>query len=1091
MKLTEICIKRPVLATVLSLSLLVIGLVAYSKLSLRHYPKMDSPQLSIQTDFPGASADIVESQLTKPLENVLASLEGLDEMVSESHPGQSDISLSFKQNRNIDEATNDVRNALDRALPNLPQGLHPPALRKSKANASAVMTLVMYSDRHEVKDIADRAKHTIENVLQTVPGISGVNIWGGGTYNMYVRIDPVRLAAHDLSTEDVSQAIRNQNLDLPAGHLMTTNMQIAVTTKAALHSEKEFRQIILAEREGGLVRLEDVAEIDFDAVSDDFRARYRGPGMTQSQEAVSLSITRQSIANPLDVAHEIYKLMPEMSKLLPEGMKIEIASDETVFISRSLEEVYRTIFEATFLVILVIIFFLRSLRASLIPIITIPLSLVGTFGLMYFFGFTINVLTLLALVMAIGLVVDDAIVMLENIYQYIERGDTPVDAAFKGAKEIGFAIVAMTLTLAAVYAPIAMSDGMTGKLFGEFALSLAGAVILSGFIALTLTPMMCGKFLTSHAQAQRARQALELRAQSHGAWRMIYTLDQSIERGLGWLDGWYKRTLRSSLTAPVSFEIPYLNRRVNVVASMIGLWGAFALFGVGIGAYSLMKEDLSPLEDMGYVRAHAYVPRGANMNFIDRYMRQAEKIMSVPEMASQSTLIQVHGNTYIETALVPWEKRKRRSIDMAAPIQKQLNEIPGMGFGVQGGERSLGAASGGSKSIEFVVQTSKSYESLIKAAKDFHEVFARIPGVSDKIENTISRDEQELIVSINRDKAALLGVDVRQIGEALSTLIKGSVPSHTEREGNRYQVLVELNRGYKKTSEDLESIFIPVRHRKTGEEMLVPLTEVVDIERRLTPAQIYHTGGLRSVTYFGDVREGYGVGPVLQQIQDLAKKTMPDGTRVTFMGQSKQFFEESSNFLLIFLLSIVSIYLVLSAQYESFRDPLIILFSIPMAMVGGIVCLAIMDGSVDREGLIPTFSFAALSIFGKIGLVTLVGLITKHGILIVDFANQLIAQGKSRLEAVIDASGARLRPILMTTLAMVLGALPLALADGAGAESRRQIGWVIVGGMSLGTVFTLFIVPAVYIYFSPENFAALGREIARWVTLKPFRERVR
>ncbi len=1076
MKLTDVCIKRPVLATVLSLVLLVVGLVSYDKLTLRHYPKIDNPHISITTQFDGASSDIVETQITKVLENVLSSIEGLDGMTSKSEAGESYVDLDFKSDRNIDEATNDVRNAIDRAKPKLPRDAKKSMIRKSSSNAVPIIIMTMYSDRHEVKDVADRAKNSIENMLQSIPGISAVDIWGGGDYNMYVRIDPIKLSAYELSTEDVSNAISGQNIELPAGHLISTDMQIPVTTKAALHTEKEFRNIVLAERDGALIRLEDVAEIKFDAVEDAFKTRYRNKDMDASREAVSLAITKQSIANPLDIARAVKKLLPEMQSILPEGMKIEIANDETVFIDRSLDEVYHTILEATFLVILVIIIFLRSFRASIIPIITIPLSLIGTFGLMYLFGFTINVLTLLALVMAIGMVVDDAIVMLENIYQYIERGLSPLEAAFKGAKEIGFAVVAMTLTLAAVYAPIALSEGMTGKLFSEFALSLAGSVILSGFIALTLTPMMCGKLLKSHAQTEKERQETKEKAKTSDFSYLIHKLDTTIERFLISLDKNYKSLLSKSLKSNLSFTIPYLNKKIDTVASMIGLFGAFALFLLGVILYSNVKENLSPLEDQGFVKMKAFVPKGANMNFLDRYMRKAEEAMILPDMISQTTIIQVQGDPTIENQLVPWESRKLSSMDMVEEIKKKLDRITGMKFYVWGGRRSLMGSGKSGSPIEFVIQTSKSYEDLIRSAKDFHKLFSKIPGInSNAIQDTISDDEQEYIVNINRDKAAMLGIDVKQIADALSILVKGRVPSYTEKEGNRYQVVVELNRDYKRNQEDLESVYLPVRHKKTKEEILVPLVEVVDIERRLAPAQIWHTEGLRSVTYEADIEDGYGIAPILKRIKDLSEKTMPEGTRLTFTGESKRFFEESFNFLFIFLLSIVSIYLVLSAQYESFRDPLIILFSIPMAMIGGIIGLTVMDGSFAMEGWLPTFNFASMSIFGKIGLVTLVGLITKHGILIVDFSNQLLQQGKSRIEAVIEASGLRLRPILMTTLAMILGAIPLALADGAGSESRRQIGWVIVGGMSLGTLFTLFIIPAVYIYVSPENFSKIGK----------------
>lgn len=1044
MKLTEICIRRPVLSTVLSLVLVIIGYVTYDRLQIRHYPRMDFPRISVITGFEGASPDIIESQVTKQLENALASINGIESMESKSGNGESRITLTFTIDRDIESAANDVRDKVGRARVKFPADVQNSLIRKADADAVPMMNLVLFSDEHPIKDVSDYARNTLESQLQVVPGVAAVDIWGGGEYKMYIRLDPVKMASFQITAEDVAKALKEQTFEKPAGYLITEDRQITVTTKASLKTEEEFENVIIDEREGYLVRIRDVAtEVSFDAVEEQFYVRYNG------KEAVTLAITRQSTANDLDISKEINRILPRIQQNLPSGMKLEIANDTSIFIDRSIQEVMHTIFEASALVILVIFIFLRTFRASIIPIVTIPLSLIGTFAIMYLFGFTINVLTLLALVMAIGLVVDDAIVILENIYRHIEEGMKPLEAAFKGSQEIGHAVIAMTITLAAVYLPIALSTGMTGKIFTEFAVTLAGAVFLSGFIALTLSPMMCSRFLTVHHP-----KVTQDERKHHKVVAFFKAVDIWIDRALDHIDDTYERTLKSF-------------SRLWIIVGAVGV----ALIGIYVGMN--MKQDLSTPEDQGFVKARAFPPRGASLQFINKYMQQGENILNAfPEIDKTLTMIQTRGDSTIESYLVPWEDRDRSSLEISNLTRPKFHDITGMSFNVWGASRSL-TGGGRGKPIEIIVQTTKSYDELITLFKDYVNELRKLPGIDDKnVEDTISSEEQEYAIKIDREKAASMNVDVIRVGEMLDTLISGHPVTYFKTESFRYPVTIELAKEFRKTREDISGLY--VRSIKRDKQTMVPLAEIVTVEKQLVPTEIYHFGGLRAATVYAELTPGHGLKEILDNAMLLAQRMLPEGSKIDFSGESKRFIEESANVFFIFLLAVISIYLVLAAQYESFIDPLIIMVSVPLSLVGGLLTLMFAGGSFQMVGGMPTFETGTLTIFAKIGLVTLIGLITKHGILIVEFANKLIQEeGQSRADAVVNAAKVRLRPILMTTFAMVLGAVPLAIASGAGAESRQQIGWVIVGGMSIGTLFTLYVVPAFYVYLSRENLVSL------------------
>lgn len=1025
MNLTDICIRRPVLSTVMSLVIILLGIVTWTRLQVRQYPNVDEPKISVITQFEGASPEIIEAQVTKPLEDALSGIEGLYLMTSNSEVEESRITLVFELNRPIEAAANDVRDRISRIRNKLPHDVSDPRIKKADADAFPFMYLAVYSDRHDTKDIADYARRFLESQLEVINGVSSVEIFGGGEYEMHIYLDPVKMASYQVTAEDVAQALKKQNIEKPAGRIITKDREITVTTKASLSTEKDFNNLIIFERDGYLVRLSDIGEAKLDAIDTRSRVRFN------DKNAVAIGLIKQSIANPLDIALAVKKQLPRLREGLPRGMKMEVANDKTVYIERSIQEVYHTLFEATVLVILVILAFLRSFRAVIIPIVTIPVSLIGAFALMYWLGFTINTLTLLALVLAIGLVVDDAIIVLENIYRHIEEGMHPITAAFKGAKEISFAVVAMTITLAAVYAPIALSTGQTGRLFTEFALTLAGSVLISGFVALTLSPMMCSRLLKTHKIAKENNETNVF----NKYWSLF---EVKSGKALDYIDTLYESALKRTLTKRWTILVTGL-----VIASL------------GYYLFKEMPSELIPREDQGIVNARAIPPYGANIDFTNKYMLQVDNIMKgIPEMEKRLTLVNVPGESTILGVLSPWEKRKRRSQEIVEGLRDPMYDITGLSVTPSVGGKSL---VGGltDTPVEVVIETTKTYKELVEMADGFMKTLHGLGALQD-IYADYGAEGQELVVTVDRDKAASLGIDVSTIGESLDTLISGRSPSKFKRENKLYNVKVWLEEDYRRSADDLSMVFL--RGSKDRKETMVPLSEIVEISKRLAPTAISHFSGLRSVTFSAKLRDGFSLGNTLQLIKEQGYKVLPEGTRIDFAGESRRYLEESSNILLIFGLALVFIFLVLSAQYESYIDPLIILFSVPLSLAGGIFLLKLFGQTIN--------------LYSQIGLITLIGLITKHGILIVDFANKLKADGLSRIEAVVEASRLRLRPILMTTFAMVLGAVPLAFASGAGAESRRPIGLVIVGGMTLGTLFTLFVVPVIYTFLSRKKVAS-------------------
>jgi multidrug efflux pump len=992
---------------VMNILVVLIGIIAYQALPVREYPNIDVPVITVETSYAGANAKIMESQVTQILEDSLSGIEGIDFMSSKSRSEKSQITLTFKLDRDSDSAASDVRDRVGRVRGLLPEDIEEPIVAKVEADAQPIIWLAFSSDRHSPLQVTDIAERQARDPLQTVPGVASVAIVGERRYAMRIWLDRTRMAAYNITSQGIESALRSQNLEVPAGRIESNEREFTVLTQTDLNSPEQFEDIVLRDENGYLVRLKDVARVEIGPEEERIIARFSG------RSAVALGVVKQSTANPLDVSSGVRTLLGDIRKKLPEGVAINIAYDSSVFIDKSIQSVKTTIFEAVMLVILVIFIFLRNARATLIPLITIPVSLIGAFAIMNLFGFSINTLTLLALVLAIGLVVDDAIVVLENIYRHIEDGMEPVQAAFKGMKEIGFAVVAMTLTLAAVFAPIAFTEGRTGKLITEFALTLAGAVIVSGFVALTLSPMMASRMLKHNSNPGKFYLAGEkvLNAMANG----------------------YEKFLRKVLAFPLAIAGLGL---VTILLSAL--------------VYTQLPQELSPSEDRGFVIGFAIAPEGASTAFVDKYTRQIEGVLDkVPEAKSYFSIVgfPTSTNSMQFLQLAPWEDRERSQQEIAGGLMGPMfGGITGvMSFPMN--PPSLGQSIV-SRPVEFVIQTTGSYEELqtltskVMTAVRGNPMFAQ-PDIDLKL------NKPELSIDVDREKAASMGVGVETIGRTLETMIAGREITRFKREGEQYNVIVQVADVDRSNPSDLTNVYV----RSSGGEM-VQLANLVNVSESVAPKELNHFNKLKSATIKAALNPGFSQ----QQARIFLDATVAElsegqaGIQVDYGGQLREFIKTGSSLTFAFSLALIFIYLVLAAQFESFRSPLIIMFSVPTAMLGALLALWITGGSIN--------------VYSQIGLITLVGLITKHGILIVEFANQLQGSGSSKLEAVIESAKLRLRPILMTTAAMVLGAIPLALASGAGAESREQIGWTIVGGMTLGTALTIIIVPACYLLIS-------------------------
>ncbi|MEJ7137070.1 efflux RND transporter permease subunit [Amphibiibacter pelophylacis] len=1006
MQLMEISIRRPVLATVMSLIIVLIGLVSFDRLSVREYPAIEEPVATIAVTLTGAAASVMETQVTKPIEDAVATIEGTTLIKSQSRAGESRIQLTFSSSRKPSEVLADIRDAISKVRRKLPADITEPVISQAGDDATPTIYVALTSPSLSQEALSDLVANVLKTRLQSLDGVADIQVGGQRTWSMRVWLDAQRMAALGITVPDVAAALQAQNLQVPAGRIDSVDRRFTVDSQTDLRTPAQFAAVVLRDSGTGRVTLGDIARIEEGPVDTTSQVRFNG------QNAVSVGVIAQSTANPLQVAEEVRSALPVILKDLPRGVSLDVANDNAVFIERSIESVWHTIAEAVVLVALVIFFFLRTVRASIIPLVTIPVSLIGAFALMSWAGFSLNTLTLLALVLAIGLVVDDAIVVLENIYRHIEEGMTPVQAAFKGSREIGFAVIAMTLTLASVFAPLAFTEGRTGKLFIEFALTLAGTVIVSGFIALTLTPMMCSRLLRPH----------KARADGRKNW---------LDRGFDALESGFGRAVTVAVRA-----------RWLMVLVLLAAVGGSVLF------FQLLPKELAPGEDRGVIIARLAGPDGATPQSIRPYVQAVETFgHKQPEI---DRIFSIAGTGSGQDGLVffrtsDWSERSRSTAQIATAMEKDFGQLAGVDA------RPVTPAGlgrrGPSEGFNIVIQTTDSYEKLIQVANRMLDRLSNEPALLGPRQD-LQLNNPQLSLTVDRDKAAALGVDVSQVAASLQTLLAGSSITRYMRGAEQFDVIVQLDAAERSTPQDIGAVNL---RSKTG--AMVPLSALVKVEDSVGPRELKHFGQRRAVNITANLAPGVSQAQALELAQKVAAEVLPPGYTLDTDGPMREFLQSANSLNTVFALALLFIFLVLAAQFESFIDPFIVMLCVPLALLGALLALWLTGGS--------------LSVFSQIGLIALVGIITKNGILIVEFANQQRElRGLDKTRAAIEAATLRLRPILMTSLAMILGALPLALASGAGAESRSQIGWVIVGGMTLGTLLTLFVVPALYVLVS-------------------------
>jgi multidrug efflux pump len=998
MKLSEFCIKRPVFATVINLLVVLVGIMAYQKLTVREYPDITAPVVSINTSYPGASAEIVETEVTRLIEDAISGVSGLDFMQSSSSDSSSGITLVFKSSQDIDAVTNDVRDKVAGIRNWLPKDADDPTISKVESDSNAIAWLSLSSDEHSLMQLSELVEQTIKDKLEILPGVARVFVVGARMPSMQVKLDPARLAAFGMSVHDVTQSIVSQNIALPSGTIEGETTEFTIYSKTDLQTEKEFRNIILKEKSGYLVKLEDVATIEVAARNEKFFARFNG------KATVGLGLVKQSTANPLDISKVMHKVVPFIKEGLPKGVDLVIAYDSTEIIKESISAVQKTIIEAVILVVLIIFLFLRTISATLIPIITIPISLLGGMLMIYAFGFSINLLTLLALVLAIGLVVDDAIVVLENIYRHIEEGMEPFDAGIQGMREIGGPVVAMTLSLAAVFAPIAFMDGKIGKLFTEFAVVLAGCVFVSGFTALTLSPVMSVMLLKKE--------------EKHGKFY------NAIEIILSYITNKYKKSL-----------IFFLDKRYWVVGFL------FVVLGANVFLFKSLKSEMTPIEDRGFAITMGMAKEGAMVGFTRKYALEHEDVLNNIEEIKDYFLIIGYPNVRQALAfciLKDRQKRSRTQFEVVDNINQQLFGLPGlMSFAINPPSSLADSVLDGGLSV--VIEYPGSFEALKDTVQKIMAK-ARENTKLFNLDTDLKTNKPQIEIKVNREKAAASGVSITEIGQTLQVLMGGKVVTHFQKGAKQYDVFVRAEGVFRQALTDIYDIKV---QSNSG---LVPLANFIVAKEVTVATSLNHFNKLPSATITASMATDYSMDEAIE----FFNKTIREVSKVAdidYTGATRLYMESSASIYYTFLISLLVIFLVLSAQFESFIQPFVIMLSVPMAVFGGLLTMHFHGGS--------------LNIYSQIGFITLVGLITKHGILIVEFAKQLRKKSIPLEEAIITAASLRFRPILMTTMATICGCIPLAIASGAGSESRAEIGWVIVGGMAIGTVFTLYVVPVV------------------------------
>ncbi len=1024
MNWTDIFIRRPVLATVVSLVILLLGLRAGSELTVREYPELRNAAINVSVAYPGADPALMEGFITTPLEREIASVDGIDLLTSRSAQSSTQITANLRLDKDPNEALTEIAAKVNKLRNQLPPEAEDPVVEMAEGGETVAMYMTFFSDVLDDGQVTDYLVRVIEPQVASISGVQSAGILGARTYAMRVWLKPERLAAHDLTAGEVFQRIREQNVLSAVGETKGNYVRIGLSAATDLSRVEEFRRLVVKSDGRAVVRLEDVANVVLGAENYDFISGWGG------NPAIFIAIEVRPDANVLEVIDQIYDLWPSLVEALPEGIEAAIGYDSTTYIRYAIRQVQQTLVEAVVIVIVVIFLFLGSVRSSLIPAVTVPLSLVGALFLMYTLGFSINLLTLLAMVLAIGMVVDDAIIVVENVHRHIEEGLSPFDAAITGARELVGPIIAMTLTLVAVYAPIGFLTGITGTLFTEFAFTLAGAVVISGIVALTLTPMMCAKILKpSHGENAEHNRLAEFLDRKFEEWRMRY-----------------KRGLHEALNT------------VHVV----GVFGALVLVSCYFLFLSLPSE-LAPEEDLGFGFSIHEADGYASREYLEESLAAAQDIARSSEdiqyFFAFSRTFGGTGNTAVMGLITtPWDQRDRSTGDIIRDLTPQFDQVAGLRISVI--QPPPLPTPGQGFPVEFVLKSTASPETLAEVGD---ELVAR--GMATNkfffLAPDLDIDRPEVVLDIDRDRAALMGVDMRQLSSDLAALLAGAEVNRFSYEARPYKVITQAERNLRLNPEQLQDF-----HTRTATGELVPLSTLVSLRERTVPRAILHTQQLNSNTIVGVPRPDVSQGEALRILEEIAAEIMPPGFQVDYAGSSRQYMQEGAAMVFIFVFALLMIYLVLAALFESFRDPLIILVTVPMSICGALLCLAIFG--ITNGMQLTSFPGMTLNIYTQVGLVTLIGVISKHGILMVDFANKAQMAGMGKREAIEEAASIRLRPILMTTAALVLAMLPLLIASGPGAGARFSLGIVIASGMTIGTLFTLYVVPAMYLYIGAD-----------------------
>ena len=1004
MNISELSIRRPVLSTVMTLIILLFGFIGYNSLGVREYPSVDNPIISVSCSYPGANADVIENQITEPLEQNINGIPGIRSLSSVSSQGSSRITVEFELSVDLETAANDVRDKVSRAQRYLPRDCDPPTVSKADADATPILMVTIGSDKRSLLEISEIADLTVKEQLQTIPDVSSVEIWGEKKYSMRLWLDPIKMAGYGITPMDVKNAVDKENVELPSGSIEGNSMELSIRTLGLMHTADEFNDLIIKEDNNRIIRFSDIGRAELEAR--DLKSYMKMNGVPM----IGIVVIPQPGANHIDIADEVYKRMEMMKKDLPDDVTYQYSFDNTKFIRASIDEVKSTVYEAFILVIIIIFLFLRDWRVTLVPCIVIPVSLIGAFFVMYLAGFSINVLSMLAIVLSVGLVVDDAIVMTENIYIRIERGMSPKEAGIEGSKEIFFAVISTTITLVAVFFPIVFMEGTTGRLFREFSIVVSGSVIISSFAALTFTPMLATKLLVK-------------RKEKNWFYRKTEPFFEGMNNG-------YSKLLNA-----------FLNKR-------IWAWIVTAVtLGVIFYLWNAIPSEMAPLEDRSRITIRTTGPEGVTYEYMRDYAEDitstADSIM--PDAEAITTRVW-SGSGNIQITLKDLKDRDYSQMEVAEKLSKAVQKKTKARAFVQ--QQSTFGGRRGGMPVQYVIQATN-IEKLEKVLPVFMAKVYESP-VFQMADVNLKFSKPEARISINRDKANVMGVNTRDIAQTLQYGLSGQRMGYFYMNGKQYEILGEINRQQRNKPVDLKSIYI---RSKNGD--MIQMDNLIELTEGIAPPQLYRYNRFVAATVSAGLAEGKTIGEGLEAMDAIAAEVLDDTFRTALTGESKEYRESSSSLMFAFILALVLIYLILAAQFESFKDPFVIMLTVPLAVGGALIFMH--------------FNEQTMNIYSQIGIIMLIGLVAKNGILIVEFANQKQEVGIDKLTAIREASIQRLRPILMTSVSTILGLVPLAFATGEGANGRIAMGISVVGGMLISTFLTMFIVPAVYTYISTNR----------------------